>query len=182
MVRFPSPHWRRRVLASSGIQTEKGGSTAMFKHLRDAQARRRGEEAVESGFTLIELLVVIVVLGILAATVVFALSGVTGQSAQAACNSDAKTIEVAVQAYINSPDNATNSAPTSVGDLITAPFQNPNGQADTFLQQAPSNSAYAIVLGGTNGDQVMVTPKGGNQVAYDAQAAGPPATGCYAVS
>ena len=53
----------------------------MFKHLRDAHARRKGEEVVESGFTLIELLVVIVVLGILAATVVFALSGVTGQSA-----------------------------------------------------------------------------------------------------
>ena len=48
----------------------------MFRHLRDAKARRRGEEVVESGFTLIELLVVIVVLGILAATVVFALSGV----------------------------------------------------------------------------------------------------------
>ncbi len=79
----------------------------MFQHLRDAKARRKGEEVVESGFTLIELLVVIVVLGILAATVVFALSGVTGQSAVAACNSDAKTIDVAVQAYINSPDNQT---------------------------------------------------------------------------
>ncbi len=52
-----------------------------------------------TGFTLIELLIVIVVLGILAATVVFALTGVTGQSAQAACNSDAKTVETAVQAY-----------------------------------------------------------------------------------
>jgi prepilin-type N-terminal cleavage/methylation domain-containing protein len=154
----------------------------MFKHLRDAHARRKGEEVVESGFTLIELLVVIVVLGILAATVVFALSGVTGQSAQAACNSDAKTIEVAVQAYINSPDNTTNATPANVGALVSAPFNNPNGQADTFLAQKPNNNAYAIVLGGTNGDQVMVTPTGGTQVAYDAQTAGPPATGCYAVS
>ena len=87
----------------------------MIRHLRDIKARRRGEEVVESGFTLIELLVVIVVLGILAATVVFALSGVTGQSAQAACNSDAKTVEVAVQAYIDSPDNATNAPPRPVG-------------------------------------------------------------------
>ena len=81
----------------------------------------------------------------------------TGQSAQAACNSDAKTIEVGVQAYINSPDNATNSAPTSVGDLITAPFNNPNGQADTFLQQKPNEQAlYTIALGGAKPTRSMV--------------------------
>ena len=121
----------------------------MFKHLRDAHARRKGEEVVESGFTLIELLVVIVVLGILAATVVFALSGVTGQSAQAACNSDAKTIEVGVQAYINSPDNTTNATPTTVGQLVTAGFNKTgdplvSGTGDTFLEAPPTNNAYAI--------------------------------------
>ena len=52
----------------------------MIRHIRETLARRRGEE-LEAGFTLIELLIVIVVLGILAATVIFALSGVTGQSA-----------------------------------------------------------------------------------------------------
>ena len=101
---------------------------------KGASSRRRG---CRSGFTLIELLVVIVVLGILAATVVFALTGVTGQSAQAACNSDAKTIDVAVQAYINSPDNATNAPPANIKALITAPFDNPvTGQPDTFLADA----------------------------------------------
>ena len=143
----------------------------MIRHLRDIQARRRGE-AVESGFTLIELLVVIVVLGILAATVVFALSGVTGQSAQAACNSDAKTLDVAVQAYINSPDNATNAIPTTVGNLISAPFNNSvSGNPDTFLANAPSNNGYDVNLNGaadldgtaTDAADVVVVqaPKGG---------------------
>ena len=48
---------------------------------------------------LIELLIVIIVLGILAAIVIFSLTGVTGQSEAAACNSDAKTVETAVSAY-----------------------------------------------------------------------------------
>jgi len=99
---------------------------------------------VESGFTLIELLVVIVVLGILAATVVFALTGVTGQSAQAACNSDAKTIEIAVQAYIDSPDNATNASPASVGALVSTTF--PDGKTDTYIGAAPTNQAYGVAL------------------------------------
>ncbi len=166
----------------------------MFRQLRQARALRRGEEVVEAGFTLIELLVVIVVLGILAATVVFALSGVTGQSAQAACTSDAKTIEVAVQAYINSPDNATNAAPGAVSDLVSAPFNNPStGKADTFLAAAPTNNAYGVALNselatplaGVNGDAVVVsapqaatTAKTG-WVAYDNEAAG---TGCLAAS
>jgi prepilin-type N-terminal cleavage/methylation domain-containing protein len=142
----------------------------MFKHLRDAKARRRGEDVVESGFTLIELLVVIVVLGILAATVVFALSGVTGQSAVAACNSDAKTIEVAVQAYINSPDNSTNAPPASVGALITAPFNNGKDTNDTFLADQPTNSAYKIALhAGVGGaaPTVWVTPTNGTAAQYD---------------
>ena len=63
------------------------------------QQRRKAGEFSESGFTLIELLIVIVVLGILAAIVIFSLTGVTGQSQAAACNSDAKTVETAVSAY-----------------------------------------------------------------------------------
>ncbi len=114
---------------------------------------------------------------------VFALSGVSGQSAQAACNSDAKTIEIAVQAYINSPDNQGNTTPANIAALISTPFNNPNGNPDTFLQQAPSNPAYIIGLTGTT---VTVTPvtnnTPGTKVNYDNQTAGPPATGCYAVS
>ena len=68
-----------------------------YEKLWDIRRRRAAGEEV--GFTLIELLIVIVVLGILAATVIFALSGVTASSAVAACNSDAKSVEVAVAAF-----------------------------------------------------------------------------------
>jgi prepilin-type N-terminal cleavage/methylation domain-containing protein len=55
--------------------------------------------AGDGGFSLIELLVIMVVIGILAATVIFALSGVTTRSAQSACDSDARTVAIAVGAY-----------------------------------------------------------------------------------
>ena len=71
----------------------------MFERYREIQMRRVDEGSSERGFTLIELLIVIVVLGILAAIVVFSLTGVTGQSKAAACNADAKTVETAANAY-----------------------------------------------------------------------------------
>ena len=89
----------------------------MFERYRDIQERRKSEEASESGFTLIELLIVIIVLGILAAIVVFSLSGITGESKSAACTSDGKTVEIAADAY--QAASPTQAYPTDSTEVVT---------------------------------------------------------------
>ncbi len=56
-------------------------------------------EEKDQGFTLVELLIVIVILGILATIVVFAVRGITDQGQESACKATAKTYEVAIEAY-----------------------------------------------------------------------------------
>ena len=64
-----------------------------------SQLIRRHKSNKDAGFTLIEMLIVVVVLGILSGIAVFAVQSLTGTSVQAACKSDYKTVEVAVEAY-----------------------------------------------------------------------------------
>jgi prepilin-type N-terminal cleavage/methylation domain-containing protein len=53
----------------------------------------------EEGFTLIELMIVIVILGILAGIVLFAVGGITDRGTTAACKTDVSTIQTGVEAY-----------------------------------------------------------------------------------
>ena len=54
----------------------------------------------EEGFTLIELMIVIVILGVLAGIVLFAVRGITDRGTTAACKTDQSTIQTAVEAYV----------------------------------------------------------------------------------
>ncbi|HEV2013927.1 MAG TPA: type II secretion system protein [Candidatus Dormibacteraeota bacterium] len=105
-------------------------------------ARKRSHRS-QGGFTLVELLVVIAILGILAAIVLFNISGV---NANAACNgmkTDGATIQAAADLYYNNTgkypvgpppvaqvDTATppNLATVNLTELLTA----------NLLHQAPS--------------------------------------------
>jgi general secretion pathway protein G len=95
------------------------------------EALRKGRKA-EGGFTLIELLITIVILGVLAGIVVFAVSGINDTSKTAACKSDKKNVEVAGEArYANSSPHAYAA---SIAQLKT----------EGFLHDVPSSTDYTI--------------------------------------
>ena len=54
---------------------------------------------LEQGFTLVELLIVVVILGILAGIVVFAVGNLTDNAGANACKTEAQTYATAFQAY-----------------------------------------------------------------------------------
>lgn len=58
----------------------------------------RIRKAKDEGFTLIELLIVIIILGILAAIVVFAVGQTRGDSVTATCKTDVKSIQLGTEA------------------------------------------------------------------------------------
>ncbi len=128
---------------------ERSASPSRLSTVRNA-ARK---PAAEEGFTLMELLIVIVVLGVLAGIVVFALGGVSAQAAVAACKSDAASVERAVSDY----NAETGGSPTVTATLLTT--GNP-----TYLHSMPSSPDYAITIVG--GQVMIAAPSSVTPVAY----------------
>ena len=119
----------------------------MISTLKKLQDKKAAQE-IDGGFTLIELLIVIVVLGILAAVVVFSLGSVTSKSAVSACQADGATVNTAMAAY-----NANNgSYPTAISDLTGSASGGP------YLQSWPSNSAHYTFAMTTTADATGTTP------------------------
>jgi prepilin-type N-terminal cleavage/methylation domain-containing protein len=118
-------------------------------------ARRRSQRS-QGGFTLVELLVVIAILGILAAIVLFNISGVNGNAACNAMKTDGATIQGAADIYYTNtgkypdtnavtgdvavPPGPANGDGVSVAELITA----------NLLHQAPPATevfTYVVKVG-----------------------------------
>ena len=104
----------------------------------------------ESGFTLIELMIVIVILGVLAGIVIFAVGGITDNGNVAACKSDVKTISVAVEAYKakngNFPPNLEPSLTTDPNKFLRPQ----DGLAGDTLDNV--SGGYTVTYDSTTGD------------------------------
>ena len=121
---------------------------------------RRNEES-EGGFTLIELLIVIVILGVLAAIVVFAVGNSTSQSKSAACKADMKAVEVGLEAAKANkgayPTGTGADKPTASAAIITGLTTTANG--GPYLKNAPTSTDYTVSVGGTYAGTTL-TPDG----------------------
>lgn len=103
--------------------------------MANLDSRRRNDD----GFTLIELLIVIIILGILAAIVVFSVRGITDKGDKAACQTSVSTIDTAFEAYAAGLTNPGSADPTVVtlGDLTS------------YLHSVPSKVGSHAVTGST---------------------------------
>jgi general secretion pathway protein G len=90
----------------------------------------------QKGFTLIELLMVIVILGVLAGIVVFAVNGINDRGTVAACKSDVKNVEVAVEANY-----------AKVGNYPATQAAAQTAVVPSFLHSWPAGITYTAVAG-----------------------------------
>jgi prepilin-type N-terminal cleavage/methylation domain-containing protein len=114
----------------------------MNKNLRG----RKGQQ----GFTLIELLVVVTILGILAGIVTLSLVGLTTAANVQSCNSEYKTVQAALDAYManNGLDTiATAGSATTGTNNMTTPIvlytSSPTAAAPSYTRNGTTVYFYA---------------------------------------
>lgn len=112
----------------------------MQRALERARARRADE-----GFTLIELLIVIVILGILAAIVIFSVKGITDSAHKNSCKSDLQSVNTAIEGYY-----AQNGVYADTTAQLAPYFHGSNFPGDVALDShaTPPNSDAITVASG----------------------------------
>jgi type II secretory pathway pseudopilin PulG len=100
--------------------------------------------------SLIELVIVIVVLGILAAVVIFALGGITSKSAVAACQADGATVSTAISSFNAEKPGLLASSANAASDEALLLNTVSSSYGGPYISSWPSNAshyAYALVSG-----------------------------------
>jgi prepilin-type N-terminal cleavage/methylation domain-containing protein len=100
-------------------------------------------EEKDQGFTLVELLIVIVILGILATIVVFAVRGITDQGQQSSCKATAKTYEVAIEAYYAQYGNSVNPSGAQLVSANLLRSYNATGGVAINAAVSPSSISFS---------------------------------------
>ena len=152
---------------------------------------RMKEKRNEGGFTLIELLIVIIILAILAAIVVFAVGTTGSNSKVAACQSDAKTFETALETY-KAEVGVYPGDPTLTTGVTPAVAEVGNGQTWTAAIPGSGTPLTGEVFGleGNNGTDAagatVTATSGGTWTAPNGTTVGPflrqlPSTSIYTI-
>lgn len=144
---------------------------------------RKGQQ----GFTLIELLVVVTILGILAGIVTLSLVGLTTHSNVEACNSEYKTVQAALDAYMannnlaqlpgtqgsytNDMTGANKAAPLNGTVQLFNPAPNPALNQPNYTRNGTTQFFYEWDQYGK-----ITGVSGGNGIGSDGS--GTPITGC----
>lgn len=103
--------------------------------MRATLNRARRAHQGDAGFTLIELLIVIVILGILAAIVVFSVRGITDKGDVAACKTSVETIDTAFEAKVA---QAPGTLPTATGTTVVSLYPD-------FIHNDPTDNKIGSV-------------------------------------
>ena len=112
---------------------------------------RKGQQ----GFTLIELLVVVTILGVLAAIVTLSLVGLTSNANTQSCNSEYKTVQAAIDAYMaNNQLSTLGVAQVALtndmaNQTLTQPGNTKNGTLPLFVAVLTAAQPYNYTRNGT---------------------------------
>jgi prepilin-type N-terminal cleavage/methylation domain-containing protein len=104
----------------------------------DATHRPQRAEQRDNGFTLIELLIVVAILGVLGGVTAFAIGNLTDKAETTACNTERRTLALAIESY-----RATRDAwPTSMNQLVSVGLID---RASTTYELSSTSSGGVVV-------------------------------------